>query len=426
MSGRTGEWIPSKFIWLLDNVELVGTVFKIAVRPTDGGPGDDFQIVPDANYQHLIRYFRGNNPLQWEPRSAPGMMHLETYPLTSATGSINRWEPWTLPRKPDNDPFMVKLRDGTLRALRVGDRVRVTGRWVIDHHPENCYLPTTFTPPEATRCRNRFFARVGQTHTELHPFNWADIRLVESLRSNDLSTCRVSMAAPLYEEQYLPSWFANKVEGVDGRVFIEESVTSAGTITNFNTMVGTRVTVPAPPLPDIPASSYRRLMWNESVMKLGQGMNIDDVRTVTPTGRSIDVQVSVIASTDDGRRPTVQGPALDRWIAQIEYSVYWALAGNEISCITRGPGGGGFPPADGPMIAVGGSFPNGDRWWLRLGEAVAAAQNGHRFYIQPLFGSPIDVVVVGTGNKATLSTNQRGRPDPLLSLPPCPNPPIIT
>jgi hypothetical protein len=428
MPMTAGEYVPNKFIWLLDNVELIGTVHKIT-KPPSGGTGDDFSLIPDANYEHLIRYFRGNSPLPWDPIGDPAVMELETIPPDR--GEINRWEGWSLNSKPGGEQFTVRLRNGTSRALEAGDRVRVTGRWVIDHHPEMCDWPATrFSPPEPSRCRNMGPLRVGRTHTELHPFDWQNIWLVEPPRTRDASTCVVSMAAPLYEEQYLGGWkwAANEFRGVSGRVFIDERVTPQGTITNFNTMVGTRIHLPAPPLTDIPASSYHKMTWGESVLKLGRGMNIDDVRTVTTTDRSIDVQVTVIARTDDGSRPTILGPAQGRWIAQIRYSVGWVLAGNEISCITRGVGTGGIRPVPGPLIGVGGRFPNGDSWWLRVGDAVEAIRTGHNFYVEPLFGSRVDVVVVGTGSRATLGTDPRplpgGRPDPLLQLPLCPDPPI--
>jgi len=190
----SGEYVPTKFVWLLDQVELDGVVSTVGIK-ADGSPDDDFDIVPDPNYRHLISYFRGNNPLPWQSTGRPAAMHLETYPL--GFGSINRNVPWSLETKPDAEPFQVRRRDGTTRDLQVGDHVRVTGRWVIDHHPEFCSWPSGFTPPEPDRCRRRGLLRVGQTHTELHPFDWRNITLVEPPGPYGTG-CRLSLASPLY------------------------------------------------------------------------------------------------------------------------------------------------------------------------------------------------------------------------------------
>jgi hypothetical protein len=151
---RPGELVPRKFIWLLDDVEIVGAVHAIGVSDTEPF-GDDFDILPDPNYQHLVRYFRGNSPLPWSVSSEPAVMHLETYPYDRDNPpSANRLDPWGLPRKPGTEPFMLRFpgEQRPPRPLVVGDRVRVRGRWVIDHHPEYCTTPSTFVPPEPDRC----------------------------------------------------------------------------------------------------------------------------------------------------------------------------------------------------------------------------------------------------------------------------------
>ncbi|SEH03920.1 hypothetical protein SAMN05444920_14812 [Nonomuraea solani] len=413
-----GEYVPNKFIWLLDNVELVGTVYAIA-STEDGGHGDDFAVLPDPNYRHLIHYFRGNNPLPWASETEPGVMHLETYPLDFS--AINRYERWVPPQKPDGQRFQVQADDGTSRDLQVGDHVRVTGRWVIDHHPEYCSLPAIRIPPESSRCRSRGWLRVGQTHTELHPFDWQDIRLVGSPSPGDATRCLLSLAAPLYEQQYVGNWkwAANEFAGVSGKVFIDDSEP------NFHSTVSASITLDAPPLPNLPATSLRRLRWTETVFKLGTGMNLGQIRSVTPRESSIDVQVTIAATGTTDGRPSILGPARDRWVAQLEYAVFWMLAGNEISCITRSSGGG-FPPQPGPLIGVGGLFPNGERWWLRLADAVRALQEGHRFFMRVGLGTPVNIVVKGSGTRTTLGTDSpSGRPDPFLDLPACPDPPII-
>ncbi len=433
-----GEYVRRKFTWLLGDVELVGIVHYIG--------DDDFAIIPDPNYEHLTRYFRGNQPLPWSAQGEPGVMHLETYPIDiisdpqRSNGGINRddfWAShgdrlWGLPQKPSGEPFVVTDRTGASRDLQVGDRVRVTGRWVIDHHPEFCSSvgDMKVVPPRCRWVGALGLQKVGQTHTEFHPFDWKNIRLVEPLKPGDVSQCRVSLAAPLYEQQYVGDWHHawNEITLVAGRVFIEE--TPQGTYTNYNTMVGTSIHIAAPPLPTVPASYYRQLVWHEHVLKLGEGMRLDDIRSVTVNQNSVNVQMTIIAPrSSDGSRPTIHGPAQNWWIFQADYLVYWMVAGNEVTCITREPAAP-IGESGGRLIGVGGRHPSGESWWLRIHEAVAAARGGHQFYIQlPLSGERVNLVPIGTGVRETLTTDPPpqpgGRPNLLLSLPPCPNPPII-
>jgi len=207
---------------------------------------------------------------------------------------------------------------------------------------------------------------------------------------------------------------------VGGKVFIDDSEP------NFHSTVSAIITLHAPPPPNLPAATLRRLRWNETVFKLGAGMNLEQVRRVTQRESSIDVQVTIAATGAVDGRPSVLEPARDRWVAQLEYTVYWMLAGNEISCITRSPGGG-FPPQPGPLLGVGGLFPNGKPWWLPLSDAIRAIQEGHRFFVRVGLSSLADIVVKGSGSRTTLGTNtQLGRPDPFLDLPECKSPPILT
>jgi hypothetical protein len=106
------------------------------------------------------------------------------------------------------------------------------------------------------------------------------------------------------------------------------------------------------------------------------------------------------------------------------------LAGNEISCLTRGAGTGFPRPSPGPIIGVGGVLANGASWWLRVDQAITALQDGHRFFIRTgtLGGGTVDVVVAGTGTRATLTTDPppSDRFNAFNILPACVDPPIIT
>ena len=99
-------------------------------------------------------------------------------------------------------------------------------------------------------------------------------------------------------------------------------------------------------------------------------------------------------------------------------------AGNRISCITRGVGSGGFPPAEGPILGVGGIHASGAAWWLPTEAAIQAIQLRHKFVVAVGLGEEAEVYVKGTGTRATLSALDlsSGRPDPLLQLPSCPEP----
>jgi hypothetical protein len=259
-------------------------------------------------------------------------MHCETPPLGS--GDINRVEPWLIGNKPEDQAFQVKPRNGVSRALQVGDTVAVVGRWVIDHHPEFCNLPTEFDPPEATRCRARGLLRVGPDHVELHPFRWDDIKLVEPLAPGDAATAVVSLAAPLHEEQYLGGgkWVANEVAGVAGKVFLGDG--PEGSESNFHTIVEATVELDPPPRPE-PFDPLMRTVWTEEVLALGDGMALGQVRAVRlrPDG-GITVRVVLDSRHRDGSPPSIEDPAQGRSIFQARYSLRWErVMGNDATYV---------------------------------------------------------------------------------------------
>src|SRR2546425_2837912 len=316
-----GEIVTTKFIWLLDEVEILGVVHNIE--------GDSFDIEPDSNYRHLISYMRGNNPLPWLSITAPGLLHCETYVLTSS--SIDRTDPWRLPTKPDG-PFKAKFQEGGTRDLAEGDHVRVVGRWVIDHHPEFCSDPEKFDPPEPSRCRDRGWLRVGICHAELHPFAWDDISIVEEPPPTGTRALTLSLAAPLHEEQYLGGWkwFANEIAGVAGKVFIADD------LSNYHETVSAAVGISAPPIPPSWSEVWRELVFKETVLRIGIALTPDHVRTITPRSDGIDVSASMTArGSRPGGRASIHDPANNRSIFQARYSVSWMLVGARISCVNK-------------------------------------------------------------------------------------------
>jgi hypothetical protein len=298
-----GEIVPGKFIWLLDDVEAVGTVMNL------NSTGDDFDLLLDEGYRHLISYFRGNNPLPWRSTGDPGLLHIETYPPDPTL--INRSTFWRLPQKP-GQPFRVRTTTG-IRDLQDGDHVRIVGRWVIDHHPEYCQeIPPTLNPPEKDRCVHRGLLLVGNVHTELHPFYWDQIDLVESLAPSSKTEQVLSLAAPLYEQQYLGLWkhAANELAGVAGKVFISEGEG------NFHRVVSASMTVRAPVLPAGLSPHRDLVMAQETVLKIGTGLALNNVRTITQLNDGIRVDAKVAGSS-------IHDPANDKATFQARYEVGW-------------------------------------------------------------------------------------------------------
>jgi len=398
-----GEIVTTKFIWLLDEVEIVGVVHNIE--------GDSFDVEPDFNYRHVISYMRGNNPLPWLSVTTPGLLHCETYVIDPSR--INRTDPWRLPTKPDQ-PFKVKLQQGGTRDLVEGDHVRVVGRWVIDHHPEFCSKPETLDPPEPTRCRDRGWLRVGQCHAEFHPFAWDDISLAEELPPTGTRSLTLSLAAPIHEEQYLGGWkwFANEIAGVAGKVFIADD------LSNYHETVSAAVTISAPSIPVSWSEVWRKLVFKETVLRIGTGLTVDQVRAITPRTDGIDVNATVSARRRPGRRASIYDPANNQSIFQARYDVSWTLVGARISCVNKPI----REDPDQPIHSVGGLLPDGTRWRLTLAEAIRLLKRGHSFYVEEPAGDRVAVEIARSrwDNEYLKTVADYEEPNNLLALPECP------
>jgi hypothetical protein len=88
--------LVTKQTWLLDNVVIRGIAQQESAFGgtwksigEDVGADDWFDLLPDANYQHLVAMFSGNT------KYAGGCIHLETYPIPNV--QINHVAPWVLP-----------------------------------------------------------------------------------------------------------------------------------------------------------------------------------------------------------------------------------------------------------------------------------------------------------------------------------------
>jgi hypothetical protein len=323
----------TKFTWLLDNVEVKGTVksWDNGNRLPDGaevGTRDSFDVEPDENYRHLVSYVPGYGP--W--------VQCETYPLDPNVEAINRVEPWFLPKKPG--PFVVQDRDPTTgepMPLKVGDHVRVVGRWVIDHHPEYCVT------------RTRGWLKVGCVHVEFHPFRWDNITLVKDRDPWEFEEGTVSVAAPLHTEVYLGGgkWLANEIAGVASKIFIADDP-AEGPGSNYHNTVTASAHIKAPKLPGGFTPHRSLIGLQEEVLINGTGQAIAQIRSLETVDDGLKVTATVNAPRtmrfDNLLVADVNDPARLRSIFQARYRVWWESRlvfldqqGNTLSRLEVGP-----------------------------------------------------------------------------------------
>ncbi|MEK7996181.1 MAG: choice-of-anchor D domain-containing protein [Planctomycetota bacterium] len=286
-----------KFVWLLDGVEVKGTVkTREGTRDKPGALlpegayiyGDSFQIEPDDNYKHLVSDLPGS----------AGVIHVETYPLKPET--INRSDKWDLEQRADGElPF--KVCDGSRHvSLQQGHRIRVTkGWWVI----ENGHLVNTSM---------RGWLKIGYVFPELHPFDYKHIELIPQRHPSDVEEETVSVAAPLYEQIYpgkIQTWAANWWAGVANRVFISDDRA------NYHETVTANAYIQAPHLPAgfLPDSAL--ICYHEHPLKDG-GEAIGRVRSLRVLNSGLLV-VATVKGSD------VEGPARNESVFQARYEVRW-------------------------------------------------------------------------------------------------------
>jgi hypothetical protein len=408
-----GQSIPTKFTWLLDNVEVRGIV--------QGLEGDVLDLVPDPNYQHLIALFRGNNPLLWKPLGDPAVIHCETNPIgPHGTGSIDRDEPWALPQMPPDQMLTGTDSMGATRDLQVGDHIQVFGRWCIDHHPEFCNPPDqkpslSITDTQPYRCRKRGALRVGPVHTELHPYYWDNIRILDR-QYYETDEVILSLAAPIHEEQYLGSWkwVGNECAGVAGKVFIDPDGS------NFHPTVSADMTIEGPPVSEATmqmlGAQAKILRWSEQVYVNGTGLSPDLVRTIEPFRERLRVTASVTAPGQ--LRADVHDPARGRSVFQAKYTVHWDFIGSQISCINKPH----RQDSHDRIHAVGGKLAGGFTWILPLDQAIDLVDQGFSFFVENTgtgLHIPVVTAVSEAGHRYLRTVTDYDVADNLLSLPEC-------
>jgi Cep192 domain 4 len=297
-----------KWTWLLDRVEVTGFVREHPEHPAleDGTfDRDDFDVVLDPIHAHMVATSPGSR----------GAVHCETYVEGFEDRSmINRTAPWWLSAtKGEGVVFMVRHpATNASRALRVGDHVRLVGRWIIENgHPWG---------------GGGFLVYHGFVFMEFHPVDWTRIELVVPPRASAATVEQIALAAPIYEEVFPNDWWWNRVNWIGNTIYFNENAD------NFHATMTADSKIKAPGLPAASSPISSLVAYDETVLALGTGLVLDDVRTVFVEKDGIRVLASVTAPPDMSA-PTGENnafflanqsdPAFGRSIFQARYAVWW-------------------------------------------------------------------------------------------------------
>ncbi len=326
----------SKWTWMMDNVEVRGVVrldglpdgTELPMEEDDGNwkERDAFNLELDPNYRHMVALMRGNNPTV--PAGGPsGSIHVEAYSHSfDDPAMINRAEPFALPDKPVNQKFEVRVdQAGNRRPLRVGDHVRLFGRWVIENQHENYCWTRKFglaQLPDSLRLK------VGCVWAELHPFHWQSVELVESLDPGK-TVETLSLAAPVYEETYQRGAAVDPFKTVAGHAFITDDRS------NYHHTMAANTHIKAPPPPAGSKPGDYKVAHSEQVLINGTGFPVSQVRAVEVQSDGIRVAAAVTAPPsvwavggEGGWIPQhvadVNDPAHGKSVFQARYTVWLA------------------------------------------------------------------------------------------------------
>lgn len=325
-----------KWMWIMDNVEMRGVVrwnaapdgTELPLYAGEGDVLDAFNLELDPNYRHIVSLMRGNNPTV--PLGGPsGSIHVEGYPNGfDDPNGINRAEPFPLPDHRAITPaeqFQVTIdRAGTRRPLRVGDHVRLFGRWIIENeHEDLCWTHKWGAGPDWAKLK------VGCVWAELHPFHWDSIWLVEAL-DPERNAEILSLAAPIYEETYQRGAVVDPLKiWVAGHVFIEDDRS------NYHHTMTADAHIEAPPPPAGSKPGDYKVGYFEEVLINGTGLDVSDVRQIEVLSDGIRVSASVTAPATvfapgeiGGLIPQqvadINDPANNKSVFQARYTVWQA------------------------------------------------------------------------------------------------------
>lgn len=190
------------------HTELRGIVYGVI--------GSELYIKPDTNYINLLIEGNKRKPIKGEDGYdfySDFISDTETIPVIKLEYNypVGSW-----PSESPSTAPMVNDR-GNFRPLKVGDHIKVTGLYVTDN------AHTMFS----ILCTDSFSLMRGMyracfPHSELHPYDYYTIEIIQPLQPGDANIETHTVAAPIYDEYYSNTYFWNKIWGVAGH-FVDSS-----------------------------------------------------------------------------------------------------------------------------------------------------------------------------------------------------------
>lgn len=289
--------VDGKFVAYGGPTMLLDTELRGQVLNTD--PGMLF-IAPDQNYMHLCAI---GNTIMPGPNDST-FNGCQAIVSQAAGRPVIKCELYGVGSRPDptsgNPGVPTVIDGGRQRSLAIGDHIRIRGLYVVDYaHPwSNDLWTSSFIVMRGT-------LEAGYVHSELHPYDFQDLALVNQLSRADQLAEGHTFIAPLCPEQYSSTYLWNKLNGVAGDLV--DSATWTSLTSTF--------TIKGDPAPD--PSSVRRLSIANEV-RIGN----PPVLTYTDSG-STDLEVTVTMTGTDLTNPSIYSGT---------FSVQWSRALASIYC----------------------------------------------------------------------------------------------
>jgi len=254
--------------------------------------GGDLLIVPQNNYLHLCRPGNFRHPKPGEQVSwgnPPQSCYDQQREALIAARPVIKCELYAVGGRPDpsggaSAPPSV-IEGGTPRPLRVGDTVRLRGLYVIDYsHPMYC---DGFSTSFGSFMVWRGLYPTGYVHTEIHPYGYFGVELLDQLSPDQQLAENHTFVAPIYPEVYDSTYGWNKLWGVAGNM-VDNAIETTETFS---------ITVHGPLAP---GAGYDRELVLTNVAQYGN----PPVITKTPSGTT-DMSVQVQISGSDIMNPSL-------------------------------------------------------------------------------------------------------------------------
>ncbi len=306
---------------------------------------------------------------------------------------IKRAEPFALPNKPEQQKFDVRVdHAGTRRMLRVGDHVRLFGRWVIENQHEDLCWTRKWGPSNPLNPEEKLY-QVGCVWAELHPFHWQSIELVSAL-APEKTVETLSLAAPVYEETFRrggPLGYVNILGAQISLAEIAGHVFVADDRSNYHHTMTANALVKAPPPPSGAKPGDYKVAHFEEVLVNGTGLDVPKVRQIQVLEDGIRVMASVTAPATIYAKPhpgswtsqqvaDIHDPANNKSVFQARYTVWLVpnpavfvsqlvpasmVAGRkyQVSVRMRNAGAKTWTPTGGQYHALGSQSPQDNKIW---------------------------------------------------------------